>query len=203
MSTVTVDTQTLQLIAYTSLTLASVFVAASSLYIAHRQNRGWTPLLLANSSGIKIYEGNVFIAVLEFEFWNRRKYPVVIRQINVQYPTLSYKHMQNIGMGEGWIGNSRDGLVNRERQNVGPNDHHQFSTVFPFERNSDEDFQEWPKVSVYYFDPIQGRILSLKMNMSDAWNTGPDMHRDTFSGWLRDLWPRFRERVNLWRGKEH
>jgi hypothetical protein len=48
------DTPTLQLIAYVSLTLSTVFVAATSLIIAYRQNFGWKPILfLIRPVGVK------------------------------------------------------------------------------------------------------------------------------------------------------
>ena len=43
------DTQTLQLMAYVTLTLSSVIVAGTSLFIAYRQNFGWKPIIFPSS----------------------------------------------------------------------------------------------------------------------------------------------------------
>jgi hypothetical protein len=63
----------LQWIAPTAPAVASVIVAVVALAFNYRQNRGWKPVILVLQCGF-----DQPFASIEFEVWNRRKYPVVI-----------------------------------------------------------------------------------------------------------------------------
>ena len=82
----------LQLVAYVMLTLASIIVAAVSTIIAFRSNFGWRPLALVLSHGIRGVGGSdLFDATLDIEVWNRRKYPIVMRQLEVQFNSIKLR----------------------------------------------------------------------------------------------------------------
>jgi hypothetical protein len=77
-------TATLQLVAYVSLMLSSVVVALTSLFIAYRQNFGWKPIVFLSSFGGGGGRYG-YTVTIEFEFWNRKKYPVTVRRVSVKY----------------------------------------------------------------------------------------------------------------------
>jgi predicted alpha/beta-fold hydrolase len=86
------EVPTLQLFAYASLTFAGVCIAAAALMFSYRQNYGWRPTLLVTNHGLEGIGGDSeYIATLHFEFWNRRKYPVVIRHAEVDFGALQLK----------------------------------------------------------------------------------------------------------------
>ena len=151
-----VETPIIQLIAYVSLTLASVIVASVSLFFAFRQNFGWKPILLITGhgwAGRGEYPDHYF-ATIDFEFWNRRKYPIVIRgtkvffkDIKLEEPHPGYRHP------EGWsIYQSRvaifDGYIRLE-----PHSHHEVKLRMPFRRRELDDIRDDIRVLITYFDP--------------------------------------------------
>lgn len=79
--------QIAQFIAYVALTLTGVTVAAASLFISYRNNFGWKPVLFMSGKGIKgdsADDGGRMYALMDFEFWNRRTYPLVLRGVAVE-----------------------------------------------------------------------------------------------------------------------
>src|SRR5438270_14013939 len=81
-----------QLIAYVMLTLASISVATVSAFIAYRSNFGWKPLVLVTSYGFQGTGGSKQVAAtVQFEFWNRRKYPISIRYMTVALSTVKLR----------------------------------------------------------------------------------------------------------------
>src|ERR1700741_2491930 len=73
------DSPTMQWIASTALTLASVTVAVVAATFNYRQNRGWKPAILVLSQGFDI------VAWIDFEVWNRRKYPIVVHGVVIKF----------------------------------------------------------------------------------------------------------------------
>ncbi len=84
------DIPTLQLIAYSALTCASVIVASVSLIFGYHQNFGWKPILFPTSIEIGHVGDNKYRLNIEFKVWNRRKYPIVVLTQDVDFEKLSY-----------------------------------------------------------------------------------------------------------------
>ena len=151
------DTQTLQLIAYVSLTLSSVIVASTSLFIAYRQNFGWKPIVFLSS-----YGGGGgrygYTVTIEFEFWNRKKYPVTMRRVSVEYEMqVMDRNSQNV-LSEGWHIEGEHLLVHEKYETVNPGTAKRHDLVAPVEK-SQIDLKENVTVTLFYFDPIKNRII--------------------------------------------
>jgi hypothetical protein len=64
-------------------TVTSVLVAAVALRFSYRQNVGWAPIAFVEHSTIKGVRGKRrFAMIVDLEFWNRRKYPVILKHIS-------------------------------------------------------------------------------------------------------------------------
>jgi hypothetical protein len=83
--------QIAQFIAYVSLTVTGVTVAAASLFISYRNNFGWKPVVFISSMGFKgdsANDGGRMYARMSLEFWNRRNYPLVLRFMRIELKGL-------------------------------------------------------------------------------------------------------------------
>lgn len=68
-----------QLVAYVSLTIASITVAITSVVIGWWQIFGWRPTVFVTGIGVSRFEAaDIYQAIITFEVWNRRKYPIAI-----------------------------------------------------------------------------------------------------------------------------
>ena len=125
----TLDTPTLQLIAYSSLTYASIIVAATLLLLSYRQNFGWQPLIVVTSFG----GGNESIH-LEYEVWNRRKYPVTVIMQELIFSSLHFDGRE-VGYPDdsGWSMQEQQGqeqsFFGEEHTVIEPNKHQRFSLM--------------------------------------------------------------------------
>jgi len=75
----------IQLIASLLFGLMSLSVACIALWVAYRNNFGWKPLVLLMSYGIGGGGALGNVVTCSFEIWNRRKYPVVLREMQVSW----------------------------------------------------------------------------------------------------------------------
>jgi hypothetical protein len=95
------DVPTLQLIAYSALTCASVIVASVSGLLAFRQSIGWKPIVFPTSHGFGRLNDDepdgLSKATLEFEVWNRRKYPIIVIGAQVDFETLDFVFTESLG----------------------------------------------------------------------------------------------------------
>jgi hypothetical protein len=156
------DVPTLQLIAYLALTGASVTVACVSLFLAYRQNFGWKPIVLSTwhqQSLVEPYELS-----LEFEVWNRRKYPIVINSQSVDFQKLTFVRTgkpPTTELGTDWDWDKRH-FQNYHSVMLDPNSHHQILLTSGVETSDPEKVEDIAKISVNYFDPIKNRSLTIK-----------------------------------------
>jgi hypothetical protein len=151
------DTPTLQLIAYVSLTLASVTVAVTSLFMAYRQNFGWKPILFIISvGGGRGARGHS--VTMEFEFWNRKKYPINITFISIDYSTTRIARGGHPPLCDGWAINGEHRIFNANHTTIKPTENKYFQTAAPIDMSSVLDISENVTISLFYFDPIKNRI---------------------------------------------
>jgi hypothetical protein len=142
------DLSTMQWVASTALTLASVTIALVAALFAYRQNYGWKPAILILSKGFSDE-----IAYVEFEFWNRRKYPIVVHAVEIKFGTVELDHRgekSEWGKSDWWIFHNK--LCHRPHMRLDPASHHLFQPRIPFKQQKVED--ETIRIDVYYFDPL-------------------------------------------------
>lgn len=148
----------LQFIAYASLTLASLTVASVSLLFAFRQNFGWKPIVLPTSYGC----GDIDLS-LEFEVWNRRKYPVVVLAEEVTFSVLSFERPDKVPTDDEvpthwYVDGRKFFLANKVR--LEPNVHRSFSLTASYTaQNPAQVWDESASIKVYIFDPIKNREI--------------------------------------------
>jgi hypothetical protein len=68
--------------------MSSALVAWVALTVSYRNNFGWKPLILTKELGLEWDEESreeVSWLVCSFEIWNRRKYAVVVREMEVKF----------------------------------------------------------------------------------------------------------------------
>lgn len=73
-------------IASTALTFAGIVVGVVTIMIGHWASNGWRPVVLVRGGIVVEPEaGGFFITGVQFEVWNRRKYPMALRKLKVAY----------------------------------------------------------------------------------------------------------------------
>ncbi|HWV52072.1 hypothetical protein [Pseudorhodoplanes sp.] len=156
------DTPILQLFAYASLTFSGLCIAAAALMFSYRQNYGWRPTVLVTCHGLEGVGGSTeYIATLHFEFWNRRKYPVVIRHAEVDFGSLRLQEkVSATGERLTWP-TFRGRPVFRGDVRVDPTSHHAFDCKGAFSKRSLDDLDVSARVEISYFDPVANRSQKL------------------------------------------
>jgi hypothetical protein len=158
-----------QLIAYTCLTVTSVIVAIVSLRFSYRQNFGWPPLLLVSTHGMEQEFGDgkdesVTRAVVEFEVWNRRTYPVVLEGVEVHFhqPIFARDRPVDDSYSEWWI-SPDDTCYYGERLVVKNGERHDFKMSLPMKRGQSLDtIDDMIEIDVTCFDPRREKTYQLK-----------------------------------------
>jgi hypothetical protein len=154
------DTQTLQLTAYVALTLSSIIVATTSLFIAYRQNFGWKPIIFPSSCGGGGAGKHGYTVSIDFEVWNRKKYPIAIRRVSVEYEKQVMHRYNEAALSQGWHIEGEHMLVFDQHETLDPGKSRQYALEAPIEK-APIDLHENVTVTLFYFDPIKNRIITL------------------------------------------
>jgi hypothetical protein len=155
------DTPLLQLVAYISLTVASITVATVSAIFGYRQNYGWRPLALVTGHGLHGIGGSrIYRAILTVEFWNRRKYPIAVNSASVKFATMEFKYEASPD-AQGWS-RTGDHYFKRLDQRLEPAAHVGLEFTAPFEAPSIDALRDTVEVEIHYFDPISGKGLTAR-----------------------------------------
>jgi hypothetical protein len=160
------DTATLQLMAYVALTLSSVIVASSSLFIAYRQNFGWKPIVFASSYG---GGGGKFgyTVTIEFELWNRKKHPISIRFVSVTYAkTVMDRHVQGV-LPPGWLIEGEHRLIHDKNETLDAGKTRHYDLKAPIQK-APIDLKENVTIELFYFDPIKNKIKKITVHTKDT-----------------------------------
>jgi hypothetical protein len=181
------STPTLQLIAYVSLTLASVIVAVTSLFMAYRQNFGWKPILFITSVGGG-RGSHGYSVTMEFEFWNRKKYPINITFVSIDYSQSRIARGGNPPLTDGWGVHGEHRIFNQDRITIKPTEHKYFQTVAPIDKTPAPDLFENVTITLFYFDPIKTRIKSVVVDTE---------HTINLEGMSK--FERFKRRMQFWK----
>jgi hypothetical protein len=145
------DVPTMQLIAYTTLTAASVTVAVVASIFSYYQNYGWTPVILVLAQWFGDDAG------IDFEFWNRRKYPVVIHVVEIRFGNV--KLDEPPPPSERWA-IFHNKLIHRGHVSLEPASHHPFEAAAMYKKQTLSK-SEIVRIDVFYFDPIANRRKKL------------------------------------------
>jgi hypothetical protein len=175
------DVPTLQLIAYSALTCASIIVASVSLFLGFRQNFGWKPIVLYTSYGYGPHDVEEYEVSVEFEVWNRRRYPIVLLMQEVHFRKLTFVQLRKPERSEEEF-TTEWGLTERKfnllkKVLLEPNSHHGFELRAACDLDTPQRIrEESTSIRVYYFDPIKNRELIAKSTKIE-WKTFADVIR--------------------------
>lgn len=163
-----------QFVAYVSLTVGTFTVSLLSLMFSFRQQMGWKPIVVFKSYGIK--GGNInfdspnilgangrLYCSVEFEIWNRRKYPIVINVVDVSF---SGDFIDNYGIllnqkEKNWSGRGSS-AVSRKRMVVGGGEHLSFELISKVkDGTSFDNLEESVVVKFSCLDPVRGKYFKI------------------------------------------
>jgi len=144
-----------QFIAYVALTMTGITVAIVSLRFSYRQNVGWQPILMVTGQGLKSgFVDESYIATLNLEFWNRGKYPVVVRHIFVDFTDMDFLPEKAEPTSKtGWYIKYDGTGVYSDDFAIEGSGHKPVEFEAPFAKRSLDDLSCEVKVSLTYFDP--------------------------------------------------
>lgn len=151
----------MQFASSTALTLASIAVGLIALNVGYRNNFGWKPILLVKSYGIG--SGHDWTEVhCIFEVWNRRKYPLVVREMQVSFGDLKVDREARGAAAEGelWWATKEGTLITHKSVSIEPTRHQEFEAVGPV--RSDAGAVTDVVVWVDLFDPRKNGHVVLR-----------------------------------------
>lgn len=175
---------TAQLIAYTCLTITTIIIAILSLKFSYRQHYGWKPILMLVTKGMQAgkIDSEYLIndqksddfhmyAWIQFDFWNRHTYPIVIEKASVRFSQdiLDRSREGNAKKDALWVFMSKTGHQYRERFVIESGKHHSFNLLAQMKRDQSLDaIDAKVRVSVTYFDPRKKK--SNKISISENYD---------------------------------
>lgn len=153
-----------QLIATSITALASISIAFAALRIARMQLHGLPPVLVYATHGMHgggSLSGH-YVATVEFEFWNRRKYPVRIAGAQVRFSQIKVDpYVANFQYKADWIISSRGSAYNRESKTVDPGQSADFKLEAPFQKQSLDNLDDVVTMEIDFFDPVANKKYSI------------------------------------------
>jgi hypothetical protein len=163
------DIETMHWISESVLTLTGIIVSGVAAAFNYREQFGWSPILLVTAlgTGVKVRTRQQY-ASLSFEFWNRRTYPVVIRDMTVRVlgPEMPFWGEDGDPLfipSDNRSASIPDGINYIEAHRVEPGSHLAFDAEVPFRTGylSHAKF-DW-RIDVLYFDPISNKNITYKV----------------------------------------
>jgi hypothetical protein len=152
------DIPTIQLTAYIALTVASVIVAVTSATMGYLQNFGWEPHLYVTGIGVNsMGDDRNDNAIVTFEVWNRRKYPIAIVTGAIDF--LKVKVIDS-GERDGWQQWRNTMTYYGDKIKLEPMSFKEFQITADLDGASALP-DRWP-VTIKYFDPVKGKELEMQ-----------------------------------------
>lgn len=156
----------MQLIAYVSLTLASVVIASVSLFLGYRQNFGWKPIVLVVGSGLKgspDYPEH-YAMTLSLEVWNRHKYPIVVRGLDATFSELRFEEgLKNYDYPAGfYLAGSLGRISSHNHTRLDPSSYLSIELEAPFLKRSLDNLDDEIVINVRWFDPRTNKHKKIK-----------------------------------------
>lgn len=164
--------------------LSSVVVAWVALRLNYRNNFGWNPALVVTERGVGAYGEakdrfiNV-IAYANFEVWNRRKYPIVIRAVKIQLsgkvlgvgpyaysknlerwtvkPHEMYKEIEPQDSPR-WYHAEDNSLLSTTVQTIAPSQHRELEVTAIVKNEENLDLS---RIWVLIYDPVAEKSITL------------------------------------------
>ena len=151
-----------QFVAYVTLTITGLTVSVVSLVFSYRNNFGWKPIMFAVTQGLKGLGGEKsYFLVFEFEVWNRRSYPIVIRSAVIEFKDIRFPEKPQWGdKTEDWHTQGGTGFY-RDEVSVFPTSHQRFVFEVPFETESLDRLRSDVEVTAIVFDPRRNSVETL------------------------------------------
>ncbi len=172
----------LDAIANVTATCSSAAIAGAALYFSHLQNAGWRPLALFGSASLGGEAASTrFYIRLHVEFWNRRRHPVVLNEVQMKAKGLkpssplqvSTQHPAEILWVQDYGWRTLDTFVDPATR------HSEVIDVY-FECEDLEKLKAEFDCTVVYYDPLKGKKLEAKLTHRFmypgglGWTASPD-----------------------------
>jgi hypothetical protein len=149
----------------TLLSLAGFFVGVVALIVSYRNNFGWRPVVWVHKRWDGSDGGDRWAGAM-FEIWNRRKYSIVLRAVEVDFGSTVVLDvaMRKMADTEKWVRGPNANLLGRHDDIVRANEQLKFDEVVALVDYlpGDVDVRAEVEVTVTYFDPKQNRMLEVK-----------------------------------------
>ena len=144
-----------QFIAYVTLTVTGIIVAIVSLRFSFRQNFGWKPIIMVTSQGLKSgFLDEAYVATLKLEFWNRRKYPLIVRHITLTFSDMKFLANRAKQTREtGWHIQYSGGGIYMNDFTVDGSGHQCVEFEAPFAKRPLDNLRSDVNIQVMFFDP--------------------------------------------------
>jgi hypothetical protein len=137
--------------------------------LGYHQNFGWKPIILLLSHG---YGGaldraedvpEVRMATLEFEVWNRRKYPIMLVGAQIDFEKLDFVFTDfgTINLNEAWQHAGGKTFENYYDNRIEPNSYYacKFGAAY---KDQGTEVDDRVRIKITYFDPNRNRYLTAK-----------------------------------------
>jgi hypothetical protein len=152
--------------------VSSAVVAWVALRLNYRNNFGWPPIAIIMSYGLNSTADRTE-AFVAYEIWNRRKYPLVVREMQVMFGSAKIDRVTEQGKGEqvvDWYVTNDGGLVGSQSITLEPSKHYAFEAPGVVRGDRDPFFNDHKPVELWVdiFDPRTNRHLVLRAKGKDA-----------------------------------
>ena len=151
----------MQIVSSLVFSVASACLAILALWVAYRNNFGWAPIVLVLRKSASM-EGDDRSIGAVFEVWNRRKYPIVVRQLDVHFNSVRVvESVQVEGSTDKltWQVSRDGGMFSLPDVVLGPSAHERFEVEGRYVDTALDISDELPEVRVKasYFDPKKNK----------------------------------------------
>jgi hypothetical protein len=145
----------------------SLTVAGVSLYFAYRHNRGWKPAIVVVERAQ--FAGAQTALVVIFEVWNRHKYPIIIKEVDVQFERFAFVNppQDEDENSVGWFLEEDRTFESYHTLRLEPNTHHRFYLLAPYKEESDDDKPNNPSITVLYFDSTKNKQMTVRLRKTN------------------------------------
>ncbi len=152
-----------EVIASFAQTFMATVVAVVALTFSYRQNVGWKPVMLVTNSMMKGIGGSqTYTFVLTVEFWNRRKYPVALRN---SIATITGVELIDSDSSRPFQSDyvRKNKVVKQLEIAVEPSSSETLTFEVSFKDQSLDAMRPEFGVAVSYFDPHKNKVKKLKL----------------------------------------
>jgi len=176
----------LQILSSASLTIMGLTVSIFAAAFNFRNNFGWPPLVLITGHGFMSGGGvgGNYRAFVKIGFWNLRKYPIIVRCVNVRIDGLDLVREINSDLGGCYL--NRGSLVLYDARTVAPQTHEDYNVSAPFAPRSLDGLTCPVVVDVSVFDPRVNKTEIVTTRGLYSLGTSPEP-ASSRAGWIDSL----------------